>query len=167
MTWEQTGVQGSTLGVIAIEESVADERGEFHVPAWGPRFSFKGTVRDGQPTTRVLHRDYAPLTFFNTPPVAWGHDPRLVRIPYHHDRPVELSAPADTAEGKATALAAFASTMWFAYAGKQCEWTHAQRTLAVLDHMLSTLRGMTGSSRLDEVMPLDVVRKQGECERQR
>ncbi|MFC4312634.1 hypothetical protein ACFPN2_26355 [Steroidobacter flavus] len=168
MTWEKTGIQGTTLGVVAIEEVAASESGEFHIPAWGPRISFHGTVKDGQPTTRVLHRDYAPLAFFNTSPIASGHDPRFIRIPYHHDdKPIALSAPATAVDEEVAALAAFVSTMWFAYAGKQCEWTHAQRSLAIIDDMRTSLQGTTDSGRLDEVMPLDLVRKQGNCESQR
>ena len=125
MTWETRGSQGMTLGPLAVEEAVANERGEFHIAAWGPRFAIVGTVSYGQPTTRVLHPDYAPLNFSNTEAIPWGRDPRFIRIKYHHDGQIELSRPAATAEARVEALAAFASTMWIAYFGKHCEWTHA------------------------------------------
>lgn len=83
MTWETRGSEGLTLGTLAAEEAVANQHGEFHIAAWGPRVSFVGSVSAGQPTTRVLHPDYAPLSFANAEPIAWSNDPRFIRIKYY------------------------------------------------------------------------------------
>ncbi|HLS80671.1 MAG TPA: hypothetical protein VK025_04635 [Steroidobacter sp.] len=113
----------------------------------------------------MLHPDYAPLSFANTEPIAWEHGPRLIRIKYYHDEPIELSKPATTAEARADALANFATTMRFAYFGKHCEWTHARRSLAVLKQMRVALEESTNSPRLRQVPSFDVARAQKDCNR--
>ncbi|MDO8654656.1 MAG: hypothetical protein Q7R66_20995 [Undibacterium sp.] len=46
---------------MEIAEVVTDQDGKFKIPAWGPRFLLKGTIRQDEPTLRIFKPGYLPL----------------------------------------------------------------------------------------------------------
>ena len=65
VNWQLSGMEGYPSGQLAVFETVTDDSGRFHIPAWGPRkVSAWVTVYGDQPVARILKRGYEPLIVY-------------------------------------------------------------------------------------------------------
>lgn len=102
-SWNIEGsLNGATQGQLALVEVVTGPDGWFQIPAWGPRFVWRGTVFEDEPTVRIFHPDFAPLVLRNSE-VGMRAAPRILTFRYQ-DQTLTLKDWPATAAGRATAL---------------------------------------------------------------
>ena len=66
VSWNIEGPwNGASLGQMSVAETVTDANGKFQIPAWGPRFNYRGSIPIDEPTVRIFKSGFAPLTIQN------------------------------------------------------------------------------------------------------
>lgn len=56
---------GASLGQLALAEVSTGPDGRFSIPAWGPRLTLHGSVREEDPTLRIIKPGYQPRVIHN------------------------------------------------------------------------------------------------------
>ncbi len=81
-SWNIEGaMNGATRGQLALAEVLTDHEGWFRIPAWGPRFTWSGSVRETDPTVRIFHPNFSPLILRNAV-VGMRPAPRIIHFRY-------------------------------------------------------------------------------------
>lgn len=133
--WEITAsMNGASLGQLALVEVSTDRDGYFRIPAWGPRFALRGSIRDNQPMVRIFKAGYVPLILPNADIVGPWPAPMSIRYRFH-DQTVQMQRFDGQAEQYEEALAPLVRSIEhiILYTPEgTCYWTQVPRLLLAL-----------------------------------
>jgi hypothetical protein len=130
----QASISGASLGQLALAETVTDTDGWFHIPAWGPRWLWRGSVRVDEPTVRVFKPGFTPLVLHNTEEAPM-HTASLVIAFRLQDQALAMEPFTGSPAEYQTALASLLASLSVLNNGGApgiCDWQRTSRLLPAL-----------------------------------
>lgn len=86
----------SACGVAAIEETITDKDGKFHIPGWGPISAICGEMRNGNPMVYVFKPGYGFGMFPNEQPgISLVDNVNVTHTDWNYEHPMMLKKFSD------------------------------------------------------------------------
>lgn len=130
--WETEGAHALPQGVMAVMETVSNDAGAFHFPAWGPEVRAPETRLPSDAPALLLFKPWYRYrrVFDQGPDVGTGDSVRestwagsTIRLAPFKDTPAEYAEELTSVDGTA---------IGFAFRHHDCSWKHIRRLLAAL-----------------------------------
>jgi hypothetical protein len=139
VSWSLQSWEGSVVGYLYLGETTTDERGDFRISVWGPRFHFsQGRVQRTQPEIRVIADDYLPVEARSSNDVTGAffyagakQNGQVFRL--------DAAVPGERYE---RAVQAFVNYFLFTSANRHCDWLRIPQTFERVGHARESLAAM-------------------------
>lgn len=158
-------VSGAPLGQAMLIEVVSDNNGQFEVPAWGPRFIKRGTIRIDQPTLRVFKPGFVPLVLANNAGTHSAFANHIMVTPFD-GRTVRMTPFAGTPEEYEIALQPLLQSIEVFFWGRgaiACYWKSTPRLLLALQEAKAAMASHGSGKSLRDAYQYASVKSQDQC----